>query len=149
MYAKILAPTDGSPCSERATTEAVRLAKALCSEITLLCVVDAYAVMSDGQVNVAAVIDRMRAEARQAVQRGEQEAWCAGVVAHAEVVEGKPVDLIVHRGPEFDLVVMGNHGKGLLRQLVLGSVVQGVLARIDRPVVVVNCKERGSAAAAE
>jgi nucleotide-binding universal stress UspA family protein len=43
---------------------------------------------------------------------------------------------------------MGSHGKGFLKRLVLGSVVQEVLLHIDRPVLVVNCKEHPAYAAA-
>lgn len=39
---------------------------------------------------------------------------------------------------DFDLVVMGTHGHSALGNLVLGSVVSGVLARGDRPVLLVR-----------
>jgi nucleotide-binding universal stress UspA family protein len=38
----------------------------------------------------------------------------------------------------FDLVVMGMHGHSALGNLVLGSVVAGVLARGDKPVLLVR-----------
>ncbi len=97
--------------------------------------------MQDGLVLAAEVVDRMRSEANQDVTRAEHAARAAGAVAHGEVVEGRPAEEIVRRAPEFDLVVMGSHGKGYLEQLVLGSVTQAVLRRVDRPVLVVSCKE--------
>lgn len=141
MYTKILVPTDGGACSERAILEAVELAGALGAKVTVFCVVDSISSMRDGMVNAAEIVERMRGEARQAVERGEQSARKAGIVVHGEVREGHAADEILRRAKEFDLVVMGSHGKGVLKRLVLGSVAQAVLHRIDRPVLVVSCKE--------
>ncbi len=146
MYSRILVPTDGSQCSDRAIDEAIRLAKSLGSELTALCVVDALSTIRDGLVDARAVVDQMREEARQAVQRAEGAARKSGLVAQGEVVEGKPAEEIVRHARRFDLVVMASHGKGLVKRLVLGSVAQAVLLRIDRPVLVVNCKEHGAPA---
>lgn len=144
MYTRILVPTDGSSCSDRAIAEAVRLAKSLGAEMTALCAVDALSVIRDGMVDARAIVDRMRDEARQAVEHAEDVARGAGLVARGEVVEGKPAEEIVREARRFDLVVMASHGKGLVKRLVLGSVVQAVLLRIDRPVLVVNCSVHGA-----
>jgi nucleotide-binding universal stress UspA family protein len=60
------------------------------------------------------------------------------VRADAELIEGGPVEVIVKRAPDFDLVVMGSHGKGLWKRLAVGSVSQAVLHRITRPLLVVH-----------
>jgi nucleotide-binding universal stress UspA family protein len=149
MYTKMLVPTDGSACSERAVDEAVRLAGALGTQVTFLCALDVLAVMRDGLVTASEIIDTMRAEATRAVARAGEVARKAGVVAHEEVAEGKPAEEIVKRATGFDLVVMGSHGKGFIKRLVLGSVTQAVLVRIDRPVLVINCKEHPASGVAQ
>lgn len=147
MYAKILVPTDGSPCSDQAIDEALRLAGAVGGQVNFLCAVDVMPMVRDGLVNVVEIVDAMRAEATHAVTRAEECAGRAGVVAHGEVVDGRPAEEIIKRAPEYDLVVMGSHGKGFLKRLVLGSVTQAVLLRCDGPVLVVNCKEHPAAGA--
>ncbi len=141
MYTKILVPTDGSPCSDRAIHEAVRLAGALGAQVTFVCALNVLAVLGDGLVTAGEIIDTMRKEATHTVTRAAEVARKAGVVAKGEIVEGEPAQEIVRRASDFDLVAMGSHGKGFLKRLVLGSVTQTVLLRIDRPVLVINCKE--------
>ncbi|OUM00930.1 universal stress protein [Variovorax sp. JS1663] len=53
---------------------------------------------------------------------------------------GHPADEIASRaeGGRFDLIVMGSHGVGALRNLVLGSVATKVLARCEVPVLLVR-----------
>lgn len=53
---------------------------------------------------------------------------------------GHPADVIAEaaRSGEHDLVVLGSHGHGALKSLVLGSVAAGVLSRCDTPVLIVR-----------
>jgi nucleotide-binding universal stress UspA family protein len=141
MYRRILlVPTDGSPCSDYAVGEAARLARVLGAEVTVLCVVDVFAKVRDGLVNATMVVEEARREAKGAVARAEEVVRETRAIVHGEIVEGSPTDEIVRRAYEFDLVVMASHGKGAIKQLVLGSVFQGVLPRIDRPILVINCR---------
>ena len=68
-----------------------------------------------------------------------------GVVKKVErqVVSGSPVDALVGAAttPSVDLVVVGARGLGALKRLVLGSVSEGVLRHIDRPVLIVKTRE--------
>jgi nucleotide-binding universal stress UspA family protein len=78
-------------------------------------------------------------EARRIVERAE-----------ALVPDGVPVSTVVRRGPpakaildrvvcgEHDLVVMGSHGWGPVRALLLGSVSRAVAARSPVPVHIVR-----------
>lgn len=53
---------------------------------------------------------------------------------------GHAADVIAnaaHSG-EHDLLVLGSHGHGALRSLVLGSVAAGVLARCKTPVLIIR-----------
>lgn len=62
-----------------------------------------------------------------------------GVDCDAAVKVGLPSDEIIAAAKEHnaELVVMGSHGHGALYHLFTGSVVTGVLKRIDRPVLIV------------
>ena len=83
-------------------------------------------------------------ERRDALEQalGEAAAPFAGVVKKVErqVLTGHPVDALVGAAatPGVDLVVVGARGIGALRRLVLGSVSEGVLRHVDRPVLIVK-----------
>lgn len=64
-------------------------------------------------------------------------------VASISVVDGDPADEILKRAddPQFDIVVMGTHGKGWLRHTFMGSVCEKVLRRIRKPVFVIPLPE--------
>lgn len=146
MYRRILVPTDGSPCSEHAVSQAARLARALGAEVTVLCVVDVFAKVRDGLVDAARVVEEAHREAKGAVGRAEALARQAGATVHGEILDGRPNEEIVRRAHDFDLVVMASHGKGLMKRLVLGSVFQGVLPHLARPLLVINCKDHPGSA---
>jgi nucleotide-binding universal stress UspA family protein len=65
-----------------------------------------------------------------------------GVVKKVErqVLSGHPVDALVGAAaaPGVDLVVVGARGIGTLKRVVLGSVSEGVLRHVDRPVLIVK-----------
>ena len=64
----------------------------------------------------------------------------AGMQCAEALKVGHPGDEIADlakRG-KFDLVVMGSHGHGLFRNLVLGSVAQRLIALAKQPVVLVK-----------
>jgi nucleotide-binding universal stress UspA family protein len=64
---------------------------------------------------------------------------CAELVAKVVVREGHPVEEILSVADEegCDLIVLGNHGKGFLKQTFLGSVSRGVLDRTRKPVFII------------
>jgi len=149
MYSRILVPISGSPCGDRALEEAAGIALSLGAEITVFCVADVFSTVRDGMVEARAVVDAMRSHARRIVSRGEEVVRRAGAVAHGETAEGTPAGEIVRRARDHDLVVMAGRGKRLLERLVAGSVVHAVLARVDRPVLVVTCGAHRHRTAAE
>ena len=58
---------------------------------------------------------------------------CVHTISHP----GESIARLAEEG-KFDLVVMGSHGHGELRNLVLGSVVTQVLARCSVPVLLIR-----------
>jgi nucleotide-binding universal stress UspA family protein len=61
-----------------------------------------------------------------------------GAVVEYQVVEGKPADEIVFTARDCDLVVMGTHGTGGLRRVLMGSVAEHVLRNAPCPVLTVR-----------
>ena len=64
---------------------------------------------------------------------------CAELVSKTLVRLGHPVDQILKVADEeaCDIIVMGNHGKGLLKQTFLGSISRGVLDSTRKPVFII------------
>jgi nucleotide-binding universal stress UspA family protein len=54
------------------------------------------------------------------------------------VVEGRAAEAILAHSEDAQLIVVGTHGKGLVRRVLLGSVSRQVLNDADRPVAVVD-----------
>jgi nucleotide-binding universal stress UspA family protein len=60
------------------------------------------------------------------------------VVVRRRIVRGAAVDTIVAESEDAGLVVVGSRGWGDFRGTLLGSVSQGVIRRVHRPVAVVR-----------
>jgi nucleotide-binding universal stress UspA family protein len=64
---------------------------------------------------------------------------CADLVADVIVRPAYPVEEILNttEAEQCDVIVLGTHGKGLLRQAFLGSVARAVLERTRKPVFII------------
>jgi len=67
-----------------------------------------------------------------------------GCVSRIEIVHGDPAEKIVEAADRIDadLIVMGSHSRGLLRQVFLGAVSDKVLRKSSRPVFVSRLLEK-------
>ncbi|QWF21006.1 universal stress protein [Nocardioides sp. LMS-CY] len=81
------------------------------------------------------------AQAAETITRAAEEArWAdpASVGVAEVVVEGPPAEAILAHAGDAQLVVVGTHGKGIVRRVLMGSVSRQVLHDADRPVAVVD-----------
>ena len=139
---KLLIATDGSEHSRRAVSYVITHWVAFDAQLrVVLCHGDPpltpHVATALGRVG----IERYHADNAADALRDAQMAFAAAGIAvetHADV--GDPADIIVRTqvATQADLVVMGSHGRGAWRNLVLGSVVAKVLARSPVPVLVVR-----------
>lgn len=81
----------------------------------------------------AECFERDMKSARQAMKAAKLDYTEALKVGHP----GDEIAKLAEKGM-FDMVVMGSHGRGLLRNLVLGSVATRVLAACRVPVLIVR-----------
>ncbi len=131
-YERILIPTDGSDCSARAVEEGVCLAKEGASLVTLLYVLD------DEESTMERGSERLRRDANVALHHGHVIASRHGVIVTDRIALGAAVKEIVREAEGFDLVVMGSHGRGFLTRIApMGSVAEGVVMQLCRPVLIV------------
>jgi len=155
MFRKILVPLDGSEHSLRALETAIQVARKFDGKITLIHV---YSVTvapmmmpepttltpSGVPVVTPAEISKMVEAAREVGNRilkeGEQKVESENIQVETIINEGNTVQEIIKVAKEgtFDLIVMGVKGIGRLRELLVGSVSEGVIKHAPCPVLVVK-----------
>lgn len=153
--ARVLIATDGSDLAIAAARRAVALLAAP-DELTVLGVVDVrseVAVSGTGLLGAeplampladpaaaAELDDALTDEARQGVER--TIAALGGLAATPLVTHGDPASEIVRVAEDggYDLVVVGSHGSGFVKRVLVGSVSNHVVHHAPCPVLVVRGK---------
>ncbi len=124
----ILLAVDGSPCSDRATTAAISLAKRLNAPITLLSVI--YSEHKESR----------RRDAEMVVERTNKLLEAEGTRVESRIVTGRYAESIVETAQNIgcDLILVGSHGRTGLKKLLLGSVSERVIGLAQCAVLVVK-----------
>lgn len=130
---RILCATDLSSRSDRALRRAALLARQAAAELVMLSVVD------DDQPRLLVETERREVAALLASQAsGVPE--LQGLQPRLRVEAGDAFDTIIHvaEAEQADLIVMGEHRKRLLRDMVVGTTIERVMRLGHRPVLMVN-----------
>ncbi len=155
MFEKILVPIDGSEHSLRALDIAVQIAKKFGGKITLIHVYSVTVrpiIMPEPTtlttpgvpVMTSAEVSKIAEAARKAGNRiladGEQKVRAENVEVDTRLEEGHAVQEIIRVSKEgnFDLIVMGARGISKIREILLGSVSDGIIHHAVCPVLVVK-----------
>jgi nucleotide-binding universal stress UspA family protein len=131
----ILAPTDFSVHSDAALHFAAALARDYRARLVLLHVIPVpIAPPIDGAIAAPAV--STQDELRDRLEAVE----LPGVDVDRRLIHGNPVSAIIDAAGDLpsDLIVMGTHGRGGIRRLLMGSVAEGVLRKAPCPVLIVK-----------
>ena len=143
MYKHILIPTDGSDLSNKATRDAIALAKTINAKVTGMTVTIPFHVFTTDPAMITDTEDFTRsARARSATkipETGENAAAAEGVACaaiHAE--QEHPYSAIIDAANKngCDLIAMASHGRHGLAAVVLGSETVKVLTHSIVPVLV-------------
>ena len=139
LFEKILVPLDGSEHSTRALEEAVQIAKKVGGKITLIHVysVGSFAITP---MQVYRYVQAMRKNGSGILADGEKRAKAGGVQVETLLLEGHTVEEILKtaREGDFSLVVVGARGMSRIKELLMGSVSDGVTKHAPCPVLVVR-----------
>ncbi len=141
---RILVPTDLSACSKRALEYGLFIMKKTAASITLLHVIEpARYVAASLSVEIAGGAALPVEQFSRQHFEEEMDTFLNGVDREelglsVETVDGIPHDIIARRSEEFDLIVMGTHGRSGFQHLVTGSVAGRVVRSATCPVVTIR-----------
>lgn len=150
-YKKILVPVDFSVHSAEATRVGADLAKRFDASLTLAYVYDplAYALPDGFAMMAQPDIDRLLDAFRVQLAASQRQALDAGAPrVETKLLQGFVAAQIVEfasRG-EFDLIVMGTHGRTGIQHLVMGSTAERVVRLARCPVLTVKQGQQRQAA---
>ena len=146
MYTHILVPTDGSELSINAAHQAIELAKLCKAKMSVIMVSPSHRQMQqDGFIVPTSETIRERWENQMTQRAGKVlDAICAdaakaGVECKALHVFGDaPYEAIIDAAEKngCDMIAMGSHGHGGVKQFFVGSETTRVLSHTKIPVVV-------------
>ncbi|HYP69510.1 MAG TPA: universal stress protein [Variovorax sp.] len=147
MFKRILVATDGSPLSCKALDCAIGMARAHQAELFVAHVVPRYPTSCfEGAVTfsaeeVGAAESRWAHAAQRLLEDDAERASAAGVKTRAVALSGDLVAqalLSAANKHKCDLIVMGSHGRGGIKRLLLGSEALQVLTRSRLPVLILR-----------
>jgi glycine betaine transporter len=150
-YEKILVPVDFAPHSAEAVRRAVDLAQRYGAALTLIYVYEPldYALPEGYALYTPEQVGRLMEEFRERLRAVVRDVEALGVgPVESHVLNGAAAVEIVHFAQEhdFDLIVMGTHGRTGLSHLLMGSVAERVLRTAHCPVLTVKASPEGVAA---
>jgi len=140
---KILVPTDFSDFSQQAAFYAIELAQKFEAEVTLLYVLqDTVALFPEPGVSIPApgnYVQELQESATSSLQR-LREKFPAEMNIATELRHGNPFVEILRcaRDGQYDLIVIGTHGRSGLEHMLLGSVAEKVVRKASCPVLSVR-----------
>jgi nucleotide-binding universal stress UspA family protein len=149
VYKKILIPLDGSTRAEKILTHVQRLAAARATLILLQVVepgVLGYGLGADMIVTAQEMevywqsLKVAEEAARKYLERKQTALRKKNFALKIKVVRGDAVRAIVKLAAKekVDLIAMSSHGRTGLKRVFYGSVANGVLHQVDRPLLLIR-----------
>lgn len=140
---KILIPVDGSANAQRAVDHVIKNITAF-QDMPQLLLLNVQWNMAKGNVklfiNHDTINDYYREQGMSALQSACAALDAAGLTYQYHISVGTPAEAIAQYAHEqgADQIVMGRHGQGVMKTMLLGSVVNKVLHLADCPVMLVK-----------
>ena len=143
---KILCPVDFSDCSEHAMRYAMAFAEAYGSQLELLHVVEMPFLPSYSTAGIPEIhfpLDEIKKQSRERLDKLVEECGNERYKISGNVVVGAPFLEVVKvaKEGEFDLIVIGTHGRSGLKQMLIGSVAEKIVRKAPCPVLTVKHPE--------
>jgi len=139
---KLLVPIDFSDVTHLVIRQARDLAKSLNGKIRLIHVAAPEPAFVGDDVGPQVIrnqkASKFREEHRQ-IQKLSEDLNKDGIETTSLLIQGMTVEEIIKESKRFgaDLIVIGSHGHGAMYNLLMGSVVEGVIKKSKKPVLIV------------
>ena len=145
MIATILVPLDGSSRAEAILPHVESLANCFGAEVVLLQVIEPSRIPIEPQAYLPEleqeVTDQKIADARDYLIAIQDRLCAKGLqVVRIRVETGMIVENIIASANEenADLICIASHGRSGLRRVFYGSIAEGVLQKIERPLYLIR-----------
>lgn len=145
MFKHLLLPTDGSPLSERAVLEGLRLARGFRARVTGIHVVPEFHVLTYHVDMLEDTRDEFLADCKRQAEKflafvdkaaREEGVLCDTLMRVSDHPDEAIVEVALQQG--CDLIVMASHGRRGARARLLGSETTKVLTHTTIPVLVIR-----------
>lgn len=145
---KLLVGIDFSDASDTVLARAKELACAMSASVLLVhaaCPEPDFMGLGPGPQSVRDVWAKEFREEHRQIQDMAKDFADIGIHARGVLVQGPTVETIIEEADKqgADMIVLGTHGHSTLRQLLLGSVSEGVLHATNRSVLIVPTRPEG------
>ncbi len=138
---KILVPLDGSPLSAKTIKSLISLKENISIPLTLLHILDVSMISYRGfaELTFNEIEERAREEARQFIAEQKELFEAAGMKVETIVKEGHVRETICELADsgEFDLLVVGKHTDGELRNLLFDQITTYIIRHVECPLLIV------------
>ena len=146
---QLLVPFDGSPTSDKALDEAIRLARLTGARLRLLHVVDELSYVNGFETAMNytnEIVPLMQAAGEKLLALARQKAVDQGVDTDSVLMVGGPGRICEHvaeqaRSAQADLIVVGSHGRRGIGRVLLGSDAEQIVRTAPVQVLVVRGAE--------
>lgn len=138
---KILVPVDGSKHSDLAMEKAKEFAEAFGSTVVLIHVNDFHQHMFNFNTEVeesfAELFDQM---STNILESAKEKLAALGSRVETVKLDGGVANKIIDYANEndFDIIIIGFHGKGVIREALMGGVAHKIVLHANKPVLVVK-----------
>jgi nucleotide-binding universal stress UspA family protein len=139
-FQRILVAVDAGPIAARAVDVAVDLARSLRAELAFVHAVDpSVGYGPESGVSASEFISTATDRAKQLIASLRERAKVESSTAEFVPV-GQPAGEVVKTAREWtaDLIVIGSHGRGGVKRVLLGSVAEEVMRQAPCPVLVIR-----------
>lgn len=142
IFQKILVAVDGEPVSAHAADVAAELAQLAGAEVAFVHVIDVELVnAADTGIQPDVFVASAKEDARKLIDDFRKR-LPQRMAALDFVPIGAPHTEIVNAANDWpaDLIVIGSHGRGGIKRVLLGSVAEGVMRNAPCPVLIVRAR---------
>ena len=142
IFQKLLVAVDDAPISAHAADIAAELAQLAGAELAFIHVIDAELVnAADTGIQPDVFVASAKEDARNLIEDFRKR-LPQKMAALDFVPIGTPLTEIVNAAKDWpaDLIVIGSHGRGGIKRVLLGSVAEGVMRNAPCPVLVVRAR---------